>query len=1001
MSVDELESLAERRGAEPVPLDSLMSRRVRNILLISSLYDSFTMQSDGRFTEVLFTEYLKLNLSYAPSVVRVSTLEAATESLSTERFDLVISMLRVGSITADRMARTLKARHPGIPFVVLAHNPRDYEEFRDAGLLAEVDYSFIWQGDARLFLAVVKLVEDRLNARRDAELAGVKCILLVEDSPRFVSSYLPMLYSEIMKQTQSLMTEGVNRMQKLLRMRARPKILLADSFENAVDTIDNFRDNLLGAILDCRFPRNAHEDAQAGFKLAELMRSRLPGCPILFQSSETVNREGALALGAAFIDKNSPTLLTEVVSFLQGYLGFGDFRFTGNDGRIEAVAADLRGLERAVREVSDGALLRHAERDDFSTWLMARTEFDLARRLRPRRVQEFPSPSELRHYLAETLRDWRLGFRTGEVEEWHGETFNEDTDFVRIGGGSLGGKGRGLAFVHYLLGRYRIADRFPGLKIFVPPTIVIGTDCFDRFMEGLATGSIDLYSARPDQDARERDSAIRELFLGAELPAQVVESLELFLRQVSYPLAVRSSSLLEDSAAEPFAGVYDTFMLPNSHPDPAVRLHELCEAVRMVYASMFRSDSLGYMEFTPHRLEEEKMAVVIQQVVGGGHNGYLYPDVSGVAKSYNFYPVKGMEATDGVVSAALGFGRTVVDGEKCVRFNPRKPGVLYQFSSTRAFLENSQRDFFALSLNGPSPEAEYGLEKLPIETAEEHGVLSDLASVYSPQNDMIYDGIFREGPRIITMAGLLKTDALHFAEALGFLLSVGGTAFSTDIEFEFALTLKRAGGALTGELGFLQIRPMGYDPGDAAPVSLLEQRAFCVCESVLGMGVIRGIRDVILVPSGGFDRSNTRRAALHIERINRRLLTEGRKSILIGPGRWGSADHWLGIPVGWRQISTARCMVEVPFGDMDVTPSQGTHFFHNITSLGIGYFTITHSPPSRLDEDWLLGLPPEEDTGLVRHIRFRDPLTVRMDARAARGVILRPDDEEEPGDAAD
>lgn len=991
MGIDELESLAQRRGAEPVPLDSLMSLRVRNILLISSLYDSFTMQSDGRFTEVLFTEYLKLNLSYAPSVVRVSSLEAATELLESQRFDLVISMLRVGSVTADRMARALKSRHPGIPFVVMAHNPRDYQEFRDAGLLEEVDYSFIWQGDARLFLAVVKLVEDRLNALRDAELAGVKCILLVEDSPRFASSYLPMLYSEIMKQTQSLMSDGVNRMQKLLRMRARPKIILADRFETAVEILDAFQDNLLGAILDCRFPRNGREDPRAGFALAELMRERLPGCPILFQSSEAENREMAGNIGAAFINKGSPTLLNEVVGFLQGYLGFGEFVFRGADGIVEAVATDLRGLERAVREVSDETLLRHADRDDFSTWLMARTEFDLARRLRPRKVKEFRSPWELREYLAETLRDWRRGFRTGEVEEWHGETFNEETDFVRIGGGSLGGKGRGLAFIHYLLGSYHIGDRFPGLTVFVPPTIVIGTDCFDRFMAGLDTDGIDLFALSPDQNPVQRDGELRRVFMEGDLPPHVLESLALFLKQVEYPLAVRSSSLLEDSAAEPFAGVYDTFMLPNSHPDPGERLRELGGAVKLVYASMFSSDSLGYMEFTPHRLEEEKMAVVIQQVVGLEHGDLLYPDVSGVAKSYNFYPVKGMEAGDGVVSAALGFGRTVVDGEKCVRFNPRKPGVLYQFSSTRAFLENSQRDFFALSLKAPSQSAEFGLEKLPVEAAEQHGVLPLLASVFSPQDDMIYDGVFREGPRIITLAGILKQDGFPFGDALSFLLNVGRTAFSTDIEFEFALSLRKKDGRLTGEMGLLQIRPMGYDPGDGDPVRLDESRAFCVCESVLGSGVIRGIRDIVFVPSRGFDRANTRKAAMHIERINRRLHAERRKCLLIGPGRWGSADHWLGIPVGWRQISTARCMVEVPFGDMDVTPSQGTHFFHNITSLGIGYFTVTHSPPSRLDEEWLLGQEPEEDSGLVRHIRFKDPIVVRMDSRVSRGSILRPE----------
>jgi hypothetical protein len=989
MITDEMEALAEKRGPEPIPLDSLMAFRVRNILLISSLYDSFTIQSDGRFTEILFTEYLKLNLGYAPSVVRVSSLGAAEKLMASERFDLVISMLRVGSATADQLARALKSRHPDIPFVVLAHNALDCVEFRNAGLLTEVDHSFVWQGDARLFLAVVKLVEDRRNALPDAELAGVKSILLVEDSPRFASSYLPMLYSEIMKQTQSLMRDGVNQMQKLLRMRARPKILLAENYEKAFDILQTRPGEILGAILDCRFPRNGVESPDAGFALAALIRDRLPDCPILFQSSEEENRNRALGLGAAFIHKNSPTVLNEVVGFLQDYLGFGDFTFRSADGTPEAVASDLRTLEKAVRSVSDETLVHHGERDDFSTWLMARTEFDLARRLRSRKVREFQSPGELREYLADTLRDWRKGFRTGEVEEWHGETFEDDTDFVRIGGGSLGGKGRGLAFINYLLGRYHIGDRFSGVRVFVPPTVVIGTDSFDAFMEGLDTGGIDLYAFSGDQEeASARDRALRRVFLKGSLPEETVESLNAFLRQVRYPLAVRSSSLMEDSVAEPFAGVYDTFMLRNSHPNREVRLGELCAAVKLVYASLFRCDSLGYMEFTPHRLEEEKMAVVIQEVVGGKHGGYLYPDVSGVAKSWNFYPLTGMRAEDGVVSAALGFGKTVVDGGRCVRFNPGKPGV--QFSTTKALLDNSQRDFYAMSCEGAYPEMDFALEKLQIESAEEHGTLSNLASVYSQQNDMITDGTFGDGPRIITLAGILKQDGFQFSNALSFLLEAGKTAFATDIELEFALSLKRSGGKLTGDLGLLQMRPMVCGAGGVDAEILDETTAFCVCESVLGNGSIRGIRDIIYVPSRGFDRSHTRKAATHIERINRRLKASGRRCVLIGPGRWGSADHWLGIPVGWRQISTARCMVEVPFGDMEVTPSQGTHFFHNITSLGIGYFTVTSSPPSRLDEDWLLGLKPLENTGFVRHIRFDEPLRIEMDARAQRGVILKP-----------
>jgi CheY-like chemotaxis protein len=988
-----LDRLAGRRGSDPVPLSLLMPGRVRNILLISSFYDSFTMEEDGRFTEALFTEYLSLNLRYAPGIQRASSGSEALRMLDAGSFDLAISMLRPGGMQIDELCREIHARCPGLPLVVFAYNSRDIELYRAAGKLTEVDKAFIWQGDVRLFIAVVKYVEDRMNAQHDADVAGVQSILLVEDSPRFCSSYLPMLYTEIMEQTQALMTEGVNSMQRFMRMRARPKILFASSYEEAEDLLDSFGEHILGAILDSRFSREDREDP-AGFRLVERIRNGLRECPILLQSSEASNRERALRMGAAFVDKNSPNLLAEVREFLRSYLGFGDFVFRSPDGVEEARASDLRSMYRALKTVSDGTLLYHAARNDFSKWLMARTEFDLARVLRPQKVEDFEGVDELRSYLLTALKLWRERARAGQVEEFSSESFDADTEFVKIGSGSLGGKGRGLAFMNSLLNLYRIDEKFPGTRIFVPHTVVLATDVFDRFMGALDRKGIVLETFPGDPGELDaRNAEVRRLFLGGGLPEEVVESLRTFLSKVRYPLAVRSSSLLEDSAAQPFAGVYQTYMIPNNSPDDGVRLDELCNAIRLVYASLYHSDSLSYMELTPNRLEEEKMAVVIQQVVGLRHGGYFYPDFAGVARSFNFYPLSGMRSEDGVASVALGLGNTVVEGGKCVRFSPARPEVLYQFASTSAFLANSQREFYAIELEGEdSPgDREFRLAVLDLEKAQEHGTLHRLGSVYSAENDRIYEGTFRDGLKLVTLSGVLLRDVFPLQDLLSFLLDVGKIAFGANVEMEFAVTLNPDGKTPGGMFGFLQIRPMGFDTGTLVDTTGMNRDlAFCYSNDILGSGVIRDISDVIYVSPSTFERAETPLIATEIQAVNLRLKSEDRSSILIGPGRWGSADRWLGIPVSWSQISTARCMVETPMEGITVTPSQGTHFFQNITSLGIGYFTVgTGGRESWIDSGWLDSVEPVSSSKHVRHLRFDHPLEVVLDAVRCEGMIFR------------
>jgi hypothetical protein len=986
-----LDRIAGKRELDPVPLHSLMSRRVRNILLVSSLYDSFTLEEDGGFDEALSQEYASLNLSQAPRLRRASTAAEALEALDQSGFDLVVTTVRVGGMGLDEFSMAVKRKVPGLPVVALLYTALDFQVLKDFGMPGSIDRAFFWQGDSRLFLAIVKWLEDRLNMAHDSGIAGVRCILLVEDSVRFYSSYLPLLYTELMQQTQALMNDAVNQMQRLIRMRARPKILHARSYEEAKSLFLRYSSHVLGVILDVRFERAGTEDPQAGLALADEIRRRDPECPILFQSSEEENRELAAGLGTAFINKGSPTLLAEVRQFMRSYLGFGDFVFRSPEGIEEARAGDLGSLYRAVRSISDGCLLRHAGRNDFSTWLMARTEFDLALAIRPQRIEDFGSVDGLREHLLSSIKLWRDRARAGQVEKFTADTFDADTEFSRIGSGSLGGKGRGLAFLNALVKNYRIERRFPGVRIRVPNTVVLTTDAFDRFMDWNGLRKLVLGTSE-EVEPETRDGRLASAFLAAHLPDDISGMLRAYVGRVDYPIAVRSSSLLEDSPAQPFAGIYSTYMLANNHPDPEERLTQLCNAVKLVYASIYFSDSVSYIEPTPNRLEEEKMAVVIQRLVGGRHGDAFYPGIAGVARSFNFYPLEGMREEDGIASVALGLGATVMEGGKCIRFSPASPRRLYQFSSTNEFLRNSQSTFLALDLENQHPFTsghpgeDPALVTLDLERAQADGTLPPVGSVYSIDNDMIIDGTCRPGARLVTMAGVLKGDSFPLAPILTFLLDVGKAAFSCDVEIEFAVTL--AAGDGEHEFGLLQIRPMGFGATHEADIGQKDDReALCVCRSVLGSGRVEGVSDIIFISGSRFERRASMEVAGEIEVVNRSLRKEGRHSLLIGPGRWGSADSWLGIPVKWGQISSARCIVETPLEDLDVTPSQGTHFFQNITSLGIGYFTVTRNSGDHLDTGWLDMVESVSETAFVKHIRLDRPLEILIDRRACKGVI--------------
>ena len=977
-----------------------MPFRIRNILLVSSLYDAFTFQEDGNLTELLFSEYLELNLSHAPLITRVSTAKEALEVLKANPADLVISMLRVGDMDVFEFGRAVHGIDPDLPLVLLAYDTRELVLFTDRGRMAGVDGIFVWQGDVKIFLAIIKFIEDRANAWHDARTAGVKSLILVENSIRFYSAYLPLLYTEIMKQTQALMTEGVNPMQKMMRLRARSKILLATNYEEGMDLYRRYREHVLGVIVDARFPRDGASDPSAGHMFAKTVKEADPDMPVLMQSTNPDNASVARSVGAAFIHKQSPTLLHQVGDFLRSYLGFGDFVFRDTDGRMIMKAKDLRELVEGLEVVPAESITHHASRNDFSTWLMARTEFDLAKALRPKKPEEFDSPEKLREYLLLSVMAYREQTRAGLVEEFSAERFDPSAGFSKIGSGSLGGKGRGLAFIHSLLSNYDIEDRIPGVRIYVPPTAVLATGVFDRFMEESGLASFVL--------AERDDEEIRKAFLAVRLPQESEEALMAFLSRADYPIAVRSSSLLEDSSYQPFAGIFQTFMLPNNDPDVEVRLRDLSRAIRLVYASTYYADSKSYIEATPNRLEEEKMAVLIQRVVGGTRGPFLYPDIGGVARSYDYYPMKGLKPEDGVASVALGLGRTVVDGGLCVRFSPAEPKRLYQFSSTESYFQNAQREFYAIDLTKPAPSGEPGarpdsnLVLLGLDEALRHGTLEAVGSVYSPENDQVYEGVHRQGVKLVTMAGVLGGDYFPLPRVLQFLLDVGQAGFSCNVEIEFAVDLHREE-ARPAELAFLQIRPLvfgaGGDEVDLGRVGPAD--AICISSNALGHGVFRGIRDVVYVRPDTFDRSKTVAVAREVGIINGRLKGENRPYLLIGPGRWGSADPWLGIPVTWSDIGGVRCIVETDMKEITVAPSQGTHFFQNITSFGLGYFTLRRGQEgSHLDLDWLDSRPANWTGDYVRSLRFGDPLEIIVDSRTRKGVVMRPGREQGEDDAS-
>lgn len=974
----------------------LMRYRVQEILLVASQYDAYALEEGGRLTELLLNEYRELNLSYPPHVARAASGDEAIRLLEAHRYDLVVTMTRLGDMSAAELARRIRSRTADVPIYTLAFSPRELQHLQESDSQGCIDRYFLWNGDVRLLLAIIKICEDERNVAHDTRYGDVRCILLVEDSVRFYSSYLPLLYGEVLEQTQSLMAEGINLSHRLLRLRARPKILHARTFEEAWDLYSSYKDSLLGVIVDGRFPRQGAMRDDAGVEFIRRVKYVDPHTPAVLQSTDGDLEAVAHQVGAGFIRKRSRTLLQELRRFMLENFGFGEFVFRLPDGTEVGRAADLKTLVWQLRTVPAASVSHHASHDHFSNWLRARTEFQLAAAIRPRKVTEFGHVEELREFLVQTITRFRSEAQRGVVADFSRRHFDTLSAFVRIGGGSLGGKGRGLAFVNSVLHGFGIHDRFPGTIIRVPTTAVVGTDVFDTFFD--QGGLRDRVLSDLDDDR------IIETCLAHKLPPEIYGDLEAFLDQVRYPLAVRSSSLLEDSQFQPFAGVYATYMLANNHPDLKVRLDQLCDAIKLVYASTYSRAAKSYVEATANRIEEEKMAVIVQQVVGRRHGHYDYPHFSGVGLSANYYPAGDLKPEDGVVTVALGLGRTVVGGGKALRFSPARPLALPQFGTLNDWLRESQRTFYAVDVSRPEqypgPRDDFNLALLDLAAAEAHGTLAPVGSVYVPADNMIYDGLGREGERLVSFAGVLKARAFPLAEITTLLLDLGRRTMSAEVEIEFAVVLGD-GQDVPHQFGFLQIRPLaaGLESPAVPPELLAAPDALVATSTALGNGRSAEIRDILYVPRAGFDRAHSQEAAAEIAAFNRQLVGEGRPYLLAGPGRWGSSDRWLGIPVRWDEISGARVIVEAPLDGLAVTPSQGSHFFQNLTCFQVGYLTVGGAAGSdRLDWDWLDAQEPLAVGVHARLLRLAEPLTVLIDGRSRRGLVLRPEDGEVTAD---
>ena len=983
----------DSRLVRPFGYRSLMPHRVGDILFVASPYDFFILEEDGPFSERLLRQYEERDLTSVPSLDHVTTSEAALARLAEKRYDLVVMTPHFSGLTARALAGEIAERFPAVPAAMLAYDHADAETYSQLPRHEGLSQVFLWNGNPALLLALVKAVEDLKNAAHDTREGKVRVILVVEDSPSFYSSYLPIIYSEVFSQVRSLLGERLNDRDRRHRLRARPKILLARNFEEAVAFVESFRDNLLGVISDVRFPKAGLSDPEAGLALIRWLREEMPDLPLMLQSREVEHAEATEELRVAFADKSSPELLALVQGFMRTNFGFGPFVFCLPDGTEVARASSLDEMAEVVETVPAESLFYHAERNHISNWLMARSEFALALEMRPKRATDFSTVEQIRAYLLEVFESFRQQRQRGEIIDFKRQGHRGARDFSRIGVGSMGGKARGIAFLNTLLAEHPIHERFPDLTVSVPRAAVICTDVFERYCD---EGDL-----RQRALEAESDEEVVRLFLEQPLDDELMADLGALLEKMEMPLAVRSSSLHEDSEYEPLAGLYKTFMLPNADPSLTLRVEQLSRAVRLIYASVFFQDARAYLKAKGLRVEEERMAVLVQRLVGrrrGERGERFYPSFAGVAMSRNYYPLRQIRAEDGIATVALGLGQTIVDGHKALRFSPGHPRLLPQMSTPVDALRASQREFYALNLSHPRvlPEVDDDLGLLRrhgLATALEDGTLAPVGATYSADARAIYDTVFRDGEKLVTFAGVLKHGRFPLAAVLQDLLELAKEGLGTDVEMEFAVSLPPEGSDERAEMGVLQVRPLGARAQDTE-VDLGAVTAGgqpWLLGPALGNGVISGLEDVVYIHPDRFRLDDTPSLARELARINHRLLRAQRPYILIGPGRWGTADRHLGVPVSWNQVSAARVVVELELEGTSIEPSQGTHFFHNLTSLKIAYFNLDlGDAEQRIDLPWLESLEPvtEAAGGVIRHVALPQETRVHVDSREQRGAAV-------------
>ena len=956
---------------------------------MASLYDYFMLEEDGRLQELILKFYQQWNLGYIPQFLRINGGENALQAIKNEKFDLVIVVMRLGDMDPFTFGRLVKEIDPTLPVIGLAFNTPELKRLLEIDDGNAVERIFVWQGDGRILLGILQYIEDRKNASTDIKIGGSQSILLIEDAIDFYSSYLPIIFSILRELTERLLKDDLTFAQKLKRQNGRPRVQLATSYEEAAVIFEQSKKNLLGIITDSSFPQNKILNPSAGLAFVEKVSSELPNLPILLQSSEPAAEIMARKAGIGYLSKNSPTLLHDLKNFILSSFGFGELVIKDDRAAVETRVANINQLFSIIADLPEAVLSNIINRGDLDRWLRARTEFELANTIQDF-VNQAPGPVlELGIKLKKIIADFRTASHRGSIVAYS-RYFHEDySQFSIIGSGSIGGKARGLAFLDRILANYFDQAQFPQITIAIPRTVVIGTDVFDDFIK-----ENDLLNFAVENHS---DNQIINRFINASLPAKIVGDLRDFVKNVHVPLAVRSSSLLEDSLYLPFAGIYATKMLPNDQFGDDIRFLNLVNAIKFVYASTFFRQAKAYISSTPHRIEDEKMAVVIQPVVGNLYRDCFYPDFSGVARSYNYYPVGQAKPEDGVVNVALGLGKTVVDGGVSLRFTPAFAGILPQFSSIKDMFNFSQRDFYAISMKHTASvaflEEDQYLIKLGLDRAEKDGVLQYLASTYSRENDAVYDGISFSGPRILNFAHILKNEIFPLAKILQCLLKLSSEAMDCPVEMEFAATLDAAN-VFPAIFSILQVRPLVVND-ELVKVELVQtQKEFALCHSdqVLGNGVSHTIKDIVFVKPTVFDAAKSPQIAEEVDSFNSKLRVENVPYLLVGPGRWGSTDPWLGIPVKWSQISGVKVIVEVSLPNMNVDPSQGSHFFQNMTSLRIGYFNIPlNSAKGFIDWPWLESLPIVSETIFLKHVRLAQPLKVMIDGRKSQGIILKPE----------